>query len=183
MAAPAAAAPASAPPMAAIAEDTVTINVNRFRAIFRAFEEDEEIGAAMTRLGLGINIRDEGQVQEAFLPEIPASKITAILNNIDSFRNATPLFQADHMIQVVEFSNLLLFRNADMFKQQVIYAFYKLVQQKTLANPRKMDFDEVKMYLTRLMDIPELGHRTEMLMECKAIQSPYKQKQPIQDDV
>jgi hypothetical protein len=149
----------SGPPM------TITLNLDRVKSIIRALREDEEIGSVMALVG--INIADSPRLES--MEEISAPSITAILNNIETFGTAQGkvTFVRKDLDQVIEYSNVRKYKNAEIFQQQVVFTFYKLVQQQIRTNPRHMEFEEVKNYLERLISTEHFGDRLPILLECK----------------
>jgi hypothetical protein len=152
---------------------TITLDLNRVRSIIRAFQNDDEIGPMMALVGL--NIGNSPRLEQP-LEEIPATSITAILNNIDTFTAAAGkvLFQKDHLVQIDEFSNTRKYKNAVIFQQQVIFSFYKLVQQLTKTNPRNMEFEEVRNYLSRLIGVEVFAEKLTIILGCNPPPTPKK---------
>jgi hypothetical protein len=144
---------------------TITLNLNKVKTIIRALQEDEEIGSVMALVG--INIANSPRLES--MEEISAPSITAILNSIDTFGTAQGkvTFTREHLDNINEFSNMRKYKNAEIFQQQVVFSFYKLVQQQIRTNPRQMVFEEVQSYLERLLCIEHFGDRLPILLECR----------------
>lgn len=145
----------------------ITINVDNLINFLRHFESEEQAFPAMARLTVS-NTTDnaEDDVGEwnagSGIIEIPSMKITAILNNIEGCKyNQVTL----HTIN--DYANTEKYKNADFFRNQVVYAFYKMVQLQARFNPRTLNFEEVMKYLKMLLVKCDQSERADIFADCK----------------
>lgn len=158
----------------------ITINVDSLINFLRNFEDDrgEWLDATATarlpiyqqRQSIGTDIEEKGEEEDVIdstgLIEIRSEKITPFLNRIEA-RKYT--YEDLHVIS--DYANSHKYSNAEFFKQQIIFSFYKLVQLQAKFNPRTLSFEEVKAYLQTLLSKINQSERAEVFAECRFVRN------------
>lgn len=167
--------------MAAGGEEKISIKVDKLRDVFANLFEDDDFSKIFHAMGM----KDHGAAGASSprvktLLDIPVAKVTAVLNAIDTIGIESMKFADNHLNDIAEFSNPDKYKNASFFAEQVTFAIYKLIQQKTADNPKMMRFEEVKRLLGDLRSNPKLADRMLLLHHYRAdVNSPIN---PQDDD-
>lgn len=129
-------------------------------------DEEEEQAAEEVRVAndvLPVQGAPTSSNNQNSLIEIRSVKITSILNRIEKYK-----YTGEDLHAIDDFADTSKYRNANFFQQQVIFSFYKLVQNQVKFNPRTMVFEEVLTKLKLLLTKDGQSGRADVFTTCRA---------------
>jgi hypothetical protein len=146
----------------------LTISMDKIMNFLSQFQEDGSI-PEMADLSVVDEDTDElsepenevDGVAEGKNFEIKAKRITPILNRIDTFK-----YTEDDLCEIDDYANPLKYKNAEFFKQQIVFAFYKMVQKYARFNPKTLTFEEVKTHLHYLLNKKDKSGSSYIFTKC-----------------